>query len=69
MTGRATFPGVSANYCNKGIDQIDADACKARHVKIFNTPGVNAQAVAETVLTHHVCGARIWAYHSNPESR
>ncbi|USP82065.1 hypothetical protein yc1106_09339 [Curvularia clavata] len=33
-----------------GIDKIDAEACKARGIKIFNTPGVNAQAVAETVL-------------------
>ncbi|PVI00956.1 hypothetical protein DM02DRAFT_526035 [Periconia macrospinosa] len=41
-----------------GIDKIDADACKARDVKIFNTPGVNAQAVAETVLTLTMSVAR-----------
>ncbi|KAI1843176.1 hypothetical protein JX265_009915 [Neoarthrinium moseri] len=34
-----------------GIDKIDADACAARGIKIFNTPGVNARAVAELVLT------------------
>jgi phosphoglycerate dehydrogenase-like enzyme len=34
-----------------GIDKIDADACAARGIKIFNTPGVNASAVAELVLT------------------
>lgn len=33
-----------------GIDKIDAKACAARDIKIFNTPGVNAQAVAEIVL-------------------
>lgn len=34
-----------------GIDKIDADACASRDVKIFNTPGVNARAVAELVLS------------------
>ncbi|CAH0031722.1 unnamed protein product [Clonostachys rhizophaga] len=33
-----------------GIDKIDADACAARGIKIFNTPGVNSRAVAELVL-------------------
>jgi phosphoglycerate dehydrogenase-like enzyme len=33
-----------------GIDKIDAKACEERGIKIFNTPGVNARAVAETVL-------------------
>ncbi|KXJ88333.1 D-isomer specific 2-hydroxyacid dehydrogenase [Microdochium bolleyi] len=33
-----------------GIDKIDAAACAARGIKIFNTPGVNARAVAELVL-------------------
>jgi phosphoglycerate dehydrogenase-like enzyme len=41
-----------------GIDKIDAEACKERGVKIFNTPGVNAQAVAETVLTLTMSVAR-----------
>ncbi|ETS81544.1 hypothetical protein PFICI_06546 [Pestalotiopsis fici W106-1] len=34
-----------------GIDKIDAEACRAKGIKIFNTPGVNARAVAEVVLT------------------
>ena len=34
-----------------GIDKIDAAACAARGIKIFNTPGVNARAVAELVLS------------------
>ncbi|KAH7031691.1 D-isomer specific 2-hydroxyacid dehydrogenase [Microdochium trichocladiopsis] len=34
-----------------GIDKIDAKACAARGIKIFNTPGVNARAVAELALT------------------
>lgn len=33
-----------------GIDKIDAKACADRDIRIFNTPGVNAQAVAEIVL-------------------
>ena len=33
-----------------GIDKIDAAACKARNIQILNTPGINAQAVAELVL-------------------
>jgi phosphoglycerate dehydrogenase-like enzyme len=33
-----------------GIDKIDAKACEKRGIKIFNTPGVNARAVAETVI-------------------
>ncbi|KAL6155952.1 hypothetical protein ACJQWK_05189 [Exserohilum turcicum] len=41
-----------------GIDKIDAEACQARGIKIFNTPGVNAQAVAETVLALTMSVAR-----------
>jgi phosphoglycerate dehydrogenase-like enzyme len=41
-----------------GIDKIDADACAARGIKIFNTPGVNARAVAELVLTLATASAR-----------
>ncbi|KAJ4287785.1 hypothetical protein N0V90_012489 [Kalmusia sp. IMI 367209] len=41
-----------------GIDKIDAGACKERGIKILNTPGVNAQAVAETVLTLTMSVAR-----------
>ncbi|KAJ4354123.1 uncharacterized protein N0V89_005856 [Didymosphaeria variabile] len=41
-----------------GIDKIDAEACKERGIKIFNTPGVNAQAVAETVLALTMSVAR-----------
>lgn len=33
-----------------GIDKIDGDACAERGIKIFNTPGVNARAVAELVV-------------------
>lgn len=33
-----------------GLEKIDVQACKERSVKIFNTPGVNATAVAEMAL-------------------
>lgn len=33
-----------------GIDRIDVDACAERGIKILNTPGANARAVAELVL-------------------
>ncbi|KAH7346923.1 D-isomer specific 2-hydroxyacid dehydrogenase [Pyrenochaeta sp. MPI-SDFR-AT-0127] len=41
-----------------GIDKIDVSACKQHGIKIFNTPGVNAQAVAETVLSLTMSVAR-----------
>lgn len=41
-----------------GIDKIDAAACEARGIRIFNTPGVNARAVAEIVLTLTTAVAR-----------
>lgn len=41
-----------------GIDKIDAAACAARRIPIFNTPGVNARAVAELVLTLTTAVAR-----------
>ncbi|KAH7161998.1 D-isomer specific 2-hydroxyacid dehydrogenase [Dactylonectria estremocensis] len=41
-----------------GIEKIDVDACAARDIKIFNTPGVNARAVAELVLTLATACAR-----------
>ncbi|KAH8168287.1 d-isomer specific 2-hydroxyacid dehydrogenase, NAD binding domain-containing protein [Sarocladium implicatum] len=34
-----------------GIDIIDQDACAERDIPILNTPGVNAQSVAELVMT------------------
>lgn len=33
-----------------GVDQIDTAACAQRGVKVYNTPGVNASAVAEMVM-------------------
>lgn len=41
-----------------GIDKIDVEACKKRDIKIFNTPGVNAVAVAELVLALTMSVAR-----------
>ncbi|KAK1722191.1 uncharacterized protein CLUP02_02919 [Colletotrichum lupini] len=41
-----------------GIDKIDAEACSRRGIKIFNTPGVNARAVAELVLALTTAVAR-----------
>ena len=33
-----------------GTDNVDADACRARGITVTNTPGVNANAVAEHTL-------------------
>ncbi|KAF2165735.1 hypothetical protein M409DRAFT_55615 [Zasmidium cellare ATCC 36951] len=41
-----------------GIDIIDQIACARHNVAILNTPGVNAQAVAELVLTLTMAVAR-----------
>ena len=41
-----------------GIDIIDQEACKKRGIPILNTPGVNAQSVAELVLTLTMAVAR-----------
>ena len=34
-----------------GLEKVDVEACKKRGVKVFNTPGVNATAVAEMALS------------------
>lgn len=41
-----------------GIDIIDQDACSARGIPILNTPGANAQSVAELVLALTLAVAR-----------
>lgn len=41
-----------------GIDKIDQQACASRGIKILNTPGANAQAVAELVLALTMSVAR-----------
>ena len=41
-----------------GIDIIDQDACDARGIPILNTPGANAQSVAELVLALTLAVAR-----------
>lgn len=41
-----------------GLDKIDIDACTARGIPVLNTPGLNAPAVAELVLTLTMCVAR-----------
>ncbi|CAG5153724.1 uncharacterized protein ALTATR162_LOCUS3302 [Alternaria atra] len=41
-----------------GIDIIDQDACKKCGIAILNTPGVNAQSVAELVLSLTMAVAR-----------
>lgn len=41
-----------------GIDKIDQPACEKRDIKILNTPGANARAVAEMVLALTMAVAR-----------
>ncbi|KAL2866661.1 D-isomer specific 2-hydroxyacid dehydrogenase [Aspergillus lucknowensis] len=41
-----------------GIDIIDQDACAKRDIPILNTPGANAQSVAELVLSLTLAVAR-----------
>ncbi|KAH8840003.1 hypothetical protein MCOR27_006132 [Pyricularia oryzae] len=41
-----------------GIDKIDKAACDARGIRILNTPGANAQAVAEIVVALATAVAR-----------
>lgn len=41
-----------------GLDKVDVQACKERGVRIFNTPGVNASAVAEMTLALAMSVAR-----------
>lgn len=41
-----------------GIDKIDQPSCEKRDIKILNTPGANARAVAEMVLALAMAVAR-----------
>ena len=41
-----------------GLDKVDVQACEARGIKVFNTPGVNASAVAEMTLALAMSVAR-----------
>lgn len=41
-----------------GLDKVDVEACERRGVKVFNTPGVNASAVAEMTLALAMSVAR-----------
>ena len=44
-----------------GLDNIDMDACRARHIQVFPATGANAQAVAEYVIAAVLIGLRnIW---------
>jgi len=41
-----------------GYDNIDLNACAAKNVVGMNTPGQNANAVAELVLAMMLCSAK-----------
>lgn len=41
-----------------GLDNIDLEACKSRGIQIFNSPGSNANAVAELVISYMIILSR-----------
>ena len=41
-----------------GVDPVDVDACTARGVRVTNTPGANANAVAELSIALILCALR-----------
>lgn len=41
-----------------GLDKVDVQACEKRGVRVFNTPGINASAVAEMTLALAMSVAR-----------
>lgn len=41
-----------------GVDNIDLEAAKRRGIKVFNTPALNSEAVAELTITLALCIAR-----------
>lgn len=44
-----------------GLDNIDMDACRARHIQVYPATGANAQAVAEYVIAAILVGLRnVW---------
>src|SRR5256885_8250463 len=45
-----------------GLDNIDMDACRSRHIQVFPATGANALAVAEYVIAAILIGLRpIWS--------
>lgn len=53
--------GADLKYIIKqgaGVDSIDLDAAKSKGIGVYNTPGLNAEAVAELTLTLALCVAR-----------
>ena len=41
-----------------GLDNVDTDACRAKGIKVVNTPGASTNAVAELALGLILCGLR-----------
>lgn len=48
-----------------GVDSVDLAAAKAKGIKVTNTPGANAEAVAELAFGHMMSLARKSAWQSN----
>ena len=55
----AACPGLKVvSRCGVGLDSVDLEAARKRGIKVLNTPGVLADAVAELTLAMILCCLR-----------
>ena len=57
---------LSIARAGAGYNNIPVDACSERGICVFNTPGANANAVAEMVLAGSSPAATSWAASNGP---